>query len=332
MDEMMLKNKLTKEQHFEDFFIEKGVTKADIEASKSDIISGFGDFRLFCDKESTKKDVLIPVKQVKHPTRQGNIGVSWYNIVNYAFNGVPKDVDVNMAADRIWRLIVRNFVNEFESFEKWNDLFSTKESKMANFNFDMYDLGLDNDPIYFQAGGNGGGTHRMVLAKVTGVKNIFAKEVTIYKLNPQKKRLYDEIKEQEHNILNFIEKSRFFNLRDLDRNIELCMPNTNNHPLHLSQAIHNLEKNDYNDLDYVEDYLSTLKEIYLLLQEIERELNRNINIYKLLPTKILHYICEHTSIIFLEDIINNEISQTQKRQELVKSIKYHLAYDNKHIM
>lgn len=80
-----------------------------------------------------------------------------------------------MEPKRIWRLMARNFVNEFEDFKKWNDLFATEESGMANFDFDVYYLEDDIEPLYFQAGGNGGGTHRMILAKVTGVQKFFLK-------------------------------------------------------------------------------------------------------------------------------------------------------------
>lgn len=327
MDELELKEKLTTEQHFEEFLLEKGVAKSDIEASKIDTISGIGDLRLYCDKTLRKSDVLVPVKQIKHPTRQGNIGVSWYDIVAYAFNGVPKNVDVNMAADRIWKLMARNFVNEFESFEKWNKLFESKDSHMANFDFDMYDLGANDDPIYFQAGGNGGGTHRLVLAKVTGVKNIFAKEITIFKINPYKKRLYDDIKDQERKIFHFIEESKWFDIRDIDKHIILHMSNTNKFPLHLSYIIHNLDEYDYNDFDYLKRYLEMIKSIFSSLKEIDKSLNRDVNLYKILPKRLLGLICEQTNNIFLEDIINDE-KQIQNH-ELMRMIKYHIAYDNK---
>lgn len=327
MDELELKEKLTTEQHFEEFLLEKGVAKSDIEASKIDTISGIGDLRLYCDKTLRKSDVLVPVKQIKHPTRQGNIGVSWYDIVAYAFNGVPKNVDVNMAADRIWKLMARNFVNEFESFEKWNKLFESKDSHMANFDFDMYDLGANDDPIYFQAGGNGGGTHRLVLAKVTGVKNIFAKEITIFKINPYKKRLYDDIKDQERKIFHFIEESKWFDIRDIDKHIILRMSNTKKFPLHLSHIIHNLDEYDYNDFDYLKRYLEMIKSIFSSLKEIDKSLNRDVNLYKILPKRLLGLICEQTNNIFLEDIINDE-KQIQNH-ELMRMIKYHIAYDNK---
>lgn len=327
MEGSTLKDKLTSEQHFESFFLERGISKEAIETSKRDIISGFGDLRLFCDEASRKNDVLIPVKQVKHPTRQGNIGVSWYNLVDYAFNGVPKDVDVNMAADRIWKLMARNFVDEFESFEKWNNLFSSKESKMANFDFDMYDLGADDDSIYFQSGGNGGGTHRMILAKVTGVENIFAKEVTIYKVNPRKKQLYDAIKDQEYKIFQFIKNSKWFEVRDIDKNIVLSMPNSSEHPLFLSQVIHDLNVYDYNNFDYVTNYLEMIENIFLLIKEIDKNLSSNVNFYNLLPKRLLSFICEQCNYIFLEDIILKD--NHTKKQELMKSIKYHLAYDRK---
>lgn len=72
--------------------------------------------RLYCDEIEQKQNILVPVKQVKHPTREGNLGISWYDFIDFAFYGVPDDLEVNMEPKRIWRLMARNFVNEFEDF------------------------------------------------------------------------------------------------------------------------------------------------------------------------------------------------------------------------
>lgn len=326
MDDIDLKEHLTTELHFTDFLIQKGVSKEAIESSKTDIISSSGDLEIYCDEVEILKDVLVPVKHVKKPTRQGNIGLSWYNIVDYAFNGVPTNIKVNMASKRIWQLMVRNFVNEYEDFEKWNKLFSTKESKMANFDFYKYDFGSDSEPFYYQAGGNGGGTHRMVLAKVTGVEKIHANEVRVFKVNPRKKHSYDRVKDKKKLITNFIEGSNWLEFTML-KDIILSMPNTSNNQLILGEVFNYFDVSQLDNYEYVSSYIKDLDKMYSLLKELDKSLNQNMNFYNLLPTSLLGFLCEQSRIILLKNIIDNGFGDEKK--ELLRNIKIHQAYNYK---
>lgn len=325
MDKEALYEHLTTKQDLVDFLIEKGVTEKNIKISSQEQIKGIGDLRLYCDRHEEQSDVLVPARYIQHPTRQGNIGRSWFDLMYYAFYGVPENIEVNMASDRIWQLMVRNFVNEYKDFDTWNQLFSTKESKMANFDFDMYDLGPNRNPIYIQAGGNGGGTHRLILAKVTGVQNIFAKQLTIYKLNAQKKALYDKTKHLENELTKYINQSTYYTFSDYTKTIDLDMKYTKGDcRLILTEGICRMTEKDYEAKTPIVAYQAYLKDTLRTLQSFEKHLSKSFNFYRLLPLKFLTFLCESQSSISLE---HEHIPDREK--QLMTAIKLHLAYDGK---
>ena len=196
---------------------------------------------------------------------------------------------------------------------------------MANFDFDMYDLGPNRNPIYIQAGGNGGGTHRMILAKVTGVQNIFAKELTIYKLNAQKKALYDKTKHLENELTKYINQSTYYTFSDYTKTIDLDMKYTKgDFRLTLTEGICRMTEKDYEAKTPIVEYQTYLKDTLYTLQSFEKNLSKSFNFYRLLPLKFLAFLCESQSSISLE---NEYIPDREKK--LMTAIKLHLAYDGK---
>ncbi|WP_251522182.1 hypothetical protein [Staphylococcus sp. Marseille-Q6910] len=253
------------------------------------------------------------------------MGISWYDFIDFAFYGVPDDLEVNMEPKRIWRLMARNFVNEFEDFKKWNDLFATEESGMANFDFDVYYLEDDIEPLYFQAGGNGGGTHRMILAKVTGVQKIFSKVVTVYKLNNYKKSLYDEVKELEKELRGFIDSSYYFKLDKHTKTIDLKMKYAENSFFgYITKGICNKDEDDYEKITPIYEYMEYIRETLESLKEYEEQLNQYYNIYRFLPLKVLKYFCETQSKISLD-----HMHVPDRKKQVISAIKMNLAYDYK---
>lgn len=323
MNEIEMKNHLINNQDLDEFLIEKGVSRDNIEASKKDIIYGIDDFRLYCDKTIVEEGKLVPTKYIVHPTRGGNIGYSWYELLEYAFKDFTKDTlqSTNIAPERLLSLLVRNFVNEYQNFEYWNRLFADKKSGMANFNFDMYDLGEGQVPLYFQTGGNGGGTHRLILAKVTGVDYIFANEIYVYKINQQKKSLYDQIGNLENQLKEFINESLYFELGPDSKNLYLRKNKEGKLKIFLGEGLRKLDEVDYCSEEYINDYINYLEFLTSNLNEIEKRLNEKKNFYKFLPRRILSIMCGNQNYIKLKDIqiLNN-------KKEILKEIRLQLAY------
>lgn len=326
MNEIELKNHLISNQCLDDFLIEKGVSRNNIEASKKDIIFGIGDFRVYCDKIKVEDNMLIPAKHIVHPTRQGNIGYSWYELLEFAFKSRTKDAldNTNIAPERLLSLILRNFVNEYQNFEYWNRLFAEKESEMANFNFDMYDLGERQAPLYFQTGGNGGGTHRLILAKVTGVDNIFANKVYVYKINHQKKSLYNQIENLQNQLKKFINESQYFELDADFKNLYLSTNKKNKFTTFLGKGLRKLDEIDYCSEDYINDYILYLEFLISNLKEIEDSLNEKENYYRFLPKVVLSIMSKNKGYINIEDI-----QTLNDKKEILRKIRIHIAYTYK---
>lgn len=70
------------------------------------------------------------------------------------------------------------------------------------------------------------------------------------------------------------------------------MPNSSEHPLFLSQVINNLNVYEYNNFDYVTNYLEMIENIFLLIKEIDKNLSSNVNFYNFSPKRLLSFICE----------------------------------------
>lgn len=167
----------------EKFLLEKGVSQQNIEHSKREMAMNSVDiedkYAFFYDKVTEKKQQLIPVSKIKGVDRIGNF--SWFNLLKYGLTGVPHTINYSE-----FNLNMISFLGKLEWLESYG----------INGLADMYNHTSNINFVCFRKNGNeeyyqcSDGNHRVITAKVFGLKTIRANNLYIFAYNQYRYNSY----------------------------------------------------------------------------------------------------------------------------------------------
>lgn len=193
-----------KYEDFDNFLIDLGVNVKHLDYIKDVQIKKNIYPREYYDFINQEHNVIIPTRKIKHTSLYGNYGYYWYDLIKDCFTKEPKNITANINQERIWDC----FKHLYEKgFEKWNESYLSKP--VGGCDYEAF-ITSDEQIHYVHSGGNDGGRHRLFSAKVGGVENILAESLKIYRYNPLKARLFNEIQTKEIEIKNYISSKEYF--------------------------------------------------------------------------------------------------------------------------
>lgn len=326
MNEQELKNYFDDNyKNIDQFLIDNGVPKKHLDLIRNEKIKA-PDYPKCCyDEVEVLNNILIPVEKVVKTTREGVINREWYQIVKESFLTCTTYKNANITPKRILNCF--SFLFDL-GWEKWNESFKNKN--VANFKFYSYE---DQDGIhveYHQVGGNGGGSHRLIAAKVGGVENMLAKTVYRHAFNPYKYNLYIKIKDYESKLKNKIHESDYFNLDDDKQNL-ICECLDVYYNYDLGEIFEEMFDTYYEkNIERVEKYVFKLQQSHEVITKIENILASRYNYYIWFPKLSLKRKLEKNNFIDIEMLIECENYELEYFiHEVCKQFHFIKAYNQK---
>ena len=306
------------------FLIHLGVEKEYLESIKFQKIKRPTYPEETYDEIKTDINVLVPVNKIANTTRRGNIGYTWYELVNSSLLYPNQYNEANIEPERIWGCLRYLYVL---GWHNWNESFLKKS--VGNFNFVSYETN-DSDIEYHQSGGNGGGTHRLIAAKIGGVENILANLVHKRVHNPYKYQVYQGIKGNEIKLKQLINESKYFDLDKKEESI-ICECSDLYYSYDFSEVFYNMYDTYYKEnFTYVEGYFDFLSHTIENIMKIENYLNNtyNFNVWK--PKYILKRKLDQIRFTSLESLFESETDEIDDRiNDIAKELQIILAYNKK---
>lgn len=306
------------------FLIDLGVKKECLESIKSEKIKGPKYPKETYDEVKTDMNILVPVNKIANTTRRGNIGSTWYELVNLSFLYPNQYNEANIEPKRIWGCLRHLYVL---GWCDWNKSF-LKEN-VGNFNFVSYETDA-SDIEYHQSGGNGGGTHRLIAAKVGGAENILSNIVHKRVHNPHKYKVYKGIKENEIRLKQLINESEHFDLDEKEESI-ICECSDLYYSYDFSEVFYKMYDTYYKErFTYVESYFDFLRHTIEHIMKIEKYLNNNYNFSVWKPKYILKRKLDRMRFTSLESLFESESDEIEDRiNDIAKELQIILAYNKK---
>lgn len=250
----------------ENYLLLRGVPSSNIEKAKNETSDSDRKFYLTYDPCDVTLDMpKIDVDLIKGVHRVHD--VSWFDIVQSALEGDPKDHDLNISSLRFMKLLNLFTEGDFEYVkEKFeNELF-------LDCTFISFEDALEKK--YFISDD---GNHRTILAKLLGIERIRVRTVKIYNRNDQKYLLMEMYNREKINLITWIKVHNY----DIDDDFSpkiIC---------YNQQFIFNFPfSSEFNFLN-TKDELKKSKQILVKLEEIERLRLRYRFYFKFIPKKLL---------------------------------------------
>ncbi len=308
--ETIMKHLKTKET-LDEFLIKKDVSTNQLNKAKNNKVNYHSELEYYYDyKEKQTGLAWIDVDNIHAPAREGNSGHSWYNLLYWGIYGLPKNKDANIATLRFYDLLI-NLTKM--SLEDLKHLYEDGKSGLSIYKFEKY-IKTGEKPIYL---GINDGNHRIILAKVLGVNYVTSKCLYIYEYNIEKHSIYEELILIIKKLKSFLKTSKTFRLSDDGQCIKINAK-TLTYMGVLFEDISSYEFNK-NAYEYIE-HIEILKRYYSILEEIENDYNKQINIYKYIPKGILNFMSLTHKDIYLEEI-------EYYKKSLLKKVKILKALD-----
>lgn len=297
-------------EKLDDFLINRGVKNSDLDAAMNEKVDYATEFDYYYDyKEKQTELAWIDTEYIYAPARAGNNGHSWYNLLFWGIYGLPQSKEANLSSLRFYDLL-RNLTKM--NFNELKELYEDGKSGLSLYNFNKY-VKSGEKPVYI---GINDGTHRIILAKVLGINYVTSQKVYVYEYNPEKHRIYEDLILILEKLQSFLKTSKAFRL--LDNEYIKINAKTFNYMGVLFEDINSYTFNK-NAYEYIE-HIEILNKYYSILKEIEEDYNKQINIYKYIPKKILNFMSLAHKDIYLEEI-------EDYKNNLLKKVKILKALD-----
>ena len=297
-------------EKLDDFLINRGVKNSDLDAAMNEKVDYATEFDYYYDyKEKQTELAWIDTEYIHAPARAGNNGHSWYNLLFWGIYGLPQNKEANLSSLRFYDLL-RNLTKM--NFNELKELYEDGKSGLSLYNFNKY-VKSGEKPVYI---GINDGTHRIILAKVLGINYVTSQKVYVYEYNPEKHRIYEDLILILEKLQSFLKTSKAFRL--LDNEYIKINAKTFNYMGVLFEDINSYKFNK-NTYEYIE-HIEILNKYYAILQEVEDNYNKQINIYKYIPKGILNFMSLAHKDIYLEEI-------EDYKKNLLKKVKILKALD-----
>lgn len=319
-------------KHFDDnytdvdsFLIDCGVSVDHLDSIKEEKVRTL-DYPVFCyDELEVRNDVLVPVRKIVKTTREEILDVEWYQLVKESFMEYKAYKQANIEPKRILNCF--SFLYDL-GWDKWNKSFTDKD--VAYFNFHTFENEDGTNLEYYQAGGNGGGSHRLIAAKVGGAEQILAKQTYRHVFNPYKYKLYKQIIDLENKVKEQVQKLGCTNIHIRKQRL-VCECADLNFNYDLGEIFEEMYDDDYKyRLEYIEKYSSYLQNISKIISDIDKELKQSSNQYTWLPKALLKRKLGKNAFIDIEMLLENFDNDLEVFiKEVVKEMHSIAAYNKK---
>lgn len=298
-------------ENLDDFLINRGVEISNLHASMNERVDYVPEFDYYYDFKKEQTDLAwIDTEYIHAPARSGNNGHSWYNLLFWGVYGLPKNKEANLSDLSLYDLLI-NLTKM--NFNELKELYEDGKSILSLYRFNKY-VKTGEKPIYK---GINDGTHRIILAKVLGINYVTSKNVNVYEYNPEKHRIYEDLKLILEKLQLFLKSSNAFSLSDDGEFIKI------NAKTFTYMGVLFEDINPFTFRKHAHEYLehiTILNKYYSILKEIEDDYNKQINIYKYIPKKILSFMSLAHKDIYLEEI-------EDYKNNLLKKVKILKALD-----
>lgn len=313
-------------KEFDGFLIDLGISKNHLDYIKTIKINNNIYPREYYDFIKQEHDVTIPTKKIKYTSLFGNYGYYWYDLIKDSFIKEPKDITANIKPASIWDC----FRHLYEKgFEKWNESYLSKT--VGGCNYAAF-ITSDGEIHYTHSGGNGGGRHRLFSAKVGGVENILAASLEIYKYNPLKARLFNQIQIKETEIKNHINNREYLEFNKDMSKIELkCSRPYFNYEL---GSILENKKTCFlnNEIDEIQAYIDNLnryQSYFMQIDAIYDSIKNHRNIWPVFYIKNkLNKVKTQSNTHKFKSLTH--LDEEHIPDEIVKEMKLVFSYNNKY--
>lgn len=292
---------------------DNGIKTEDIKHAKSIYPEYNEELKYYYEKieehnEITKvdiEDIYAPV-----PTRNVNEQYSWYDNLFLTLTGQSLKYNINLEKNRFENLLEKLITSDTDEF------LSLLENRYTH-TFSKY-IGEDNGVKYYQEVNN---AHKLILAKVIGAKYLTSNNITTYKYNAHKARIFHKFKQEQENLINTIKQSKLFDLLNDDGYFMISYnPNIANENFEIKGGFNELlnipladnfqkKPNSYISL------INKLKQFDLSIKYIEKSLDSELKFYRNLPKFLLKIILKPKYVIDINDFLENP-------NNLVNTIKY----------
>lgn len=263
----------------EKYLQEKGIDKKIIHEGKNKIASSVTDEKLiyYDEKEGEVKGVLVPISEIKGVSRIS--GFTWFDLLNYGATGLPRNID-----RQDFNLNTNSFLGVL-SWLEGNEIEEVQNMYMNTDNIHLDCYRYNNKNEYYQ---HTDGNHRVITAKVIGIRKIRARSVQVYEYNEQKYNAYQMYKEKDKKLSEVIE--------ELGLLLKITKRNDRRVILDIDDWYENLFHFTYKDQDLTSDFSriyvmdSEIDQCMERLNKIKKDAYMYYSIYKLLPEKLRNFI------------------------------------------
>lgn len=312
-------------ENFDSFLIDLGINVKHLDYIKKVQIKKNIYPREYYDFINQEHNVMIPTRKIIYTSLYGNYGYYWYDLIKDSFTKESRDITANIIPSRIWDC----FRHLYEKgFEKWNESYLSKP--VGGCNYAAF-ITSEEQIHYVHNGGNGGGRHRLFSAKVGGIENILAASLDIYKYNPLKSRLFNQIQTKESEIKNHINNRKYFEFNQDMSKIELkCSPPYFNYEL---GSILENKKTCFlnNEIDEIQAYIDDLERYKCYLTQIDTIYDSIENYRDIWPVfhikNKLNKIDSQKSIHKFKSLAHHD--ELYIPDDIVKEMKLIFRYNNK---
>ncbi|HGL6807986.1 hypothetical protein I4131_12315 [Staphylococcus aureus] len=311
----------------EELLIKQGINERDIQVSKNlypKYISK--DEYYYYDKINTNNEInKVPVSQIHSAvsTRTLNEEYSWYDNMYLTLVGQAHKYNINLDKQRFETLLkyLKENTSDFLHLMEYAERGKNKDyiHRLTRF------IDENNNITYHQGDFH---AHRLVLAKVIGLKTLTCDEIVTYQYNKRKATIYNKLKMQQNSLIETINKSHIFDITKYK----------DSYYIKINKKSNKIDTSIYGDVDEwlskptvnqfnnnAKQYISVIKWLYdieINIRCIEKTLTYEHNYFQYLPKFILVYMLKSSENIDILDIVQNH-------QKVLKYIKCIKAIQNK---
>lgn len=262
----------------EKYLQEKGIDKNSIQEGKNEIASIAGEKLIYYDEAKGEvADVLVPISQIKGVSRISDF--TWFDLLNYGAAGLPENI-----APKDFNLNTNSFLGVL-SWLEGNEIEEVKNmyKNTSNIHLDCFqNKGMKE---YYQ---HTDGNHRVITAKVIGIREIRARSVQFYEYNKKKHNIYQMYKDKEKQLIEMIE--------ELGLLAEITKMNDRIVILDVDNWYEKLFQFTYDDQDLTGDFsriykmVNEVEQCKKRLRKIKKDADVYYSIYKMFPEKVRSFI------------------------------------------
>lgn len=314
MNYIELKHYLKNVEAIDDFLINNGVKKLDIDNSKNNFINYYEEYLNYYDFKIVKKDLVkVDTSYIKAPARTNNQNHSWYELLYRCIHGDSYKSKANISDHRLLKLLT-NLTKM--SLEDLKNLYQDGKSNLSLYDFNVF-YRDGQPPIYI---GINDGTHRIIMAKILGIDYVYTDNVQVYEYNKFKHDVFKEMKKAIKVFKDFLNQSEVFKLSADSAHIKVDV-NINSYTC-IDQFFYDVSPLDFNkNVESYREYIYFLHFYLQVFKEVEDAYKNSFNVYKHLPLRLLEFMLDSSSNFHLQNIYKHK-SKFLRHVFLLKAIEY----------